>query len=188
MASNPADQTVVKGTQNVDVVGITFQASDASALKVTDITLTGYSDADGTGAFTKGGVDGDIESIVASVEILEKESGTVLSSTPSANNLAAAAGTIVFNNLNWNIPAGATRTLLVRVDLLNLTPPTMDEFSFDIVATTDVTALDNSNNSVNAGGIALPNSLVAGEIDTEGLVTSVGNIFVAGDESSPPQD
>ena len=184
LASNPPDQTVVKGSQNVDVVGINFQASTASALKVTDITVTGYSDADGTGAFDKGSA-GDIGSIVASVMLVEKDSGVVLSSTPSANNLAAAAGTVVFNNLNWNIPAGATKTLVVRVNLLNLTPPTKDEFSFDIAATTDVTAVDSSGNSVNAG-TATPNG--ATSITTETLVTGAGTIEVTEYDSSPSKD
>lgn len=184
LAANPPDQTVVKGSQNVDVVGINFQASNASALNVTDITVTGYSDADGTGAFDKGSA-GDIGSIVASVMLVEKDSGAILSSTPSANNLAATAGTVVFNNLNWNIPAGATKTLLVRVNLLNLTPPTKDEFSFDIAATTDVTATDSSGNSVNAGN-ATPNG--ATSITTETLVSGAGTIEVTEYDSSPSKD
>ncbi|MEK7125269.1 MAG: hypothetical protein AAB864_02690 [Patescibacteria group bacterium] len=76
---------------------------------------------------------------------------------------------------------------MVRANLLNLTPPAKNEFSFDIVNTTDVTALDNSNNSVNAGS-ADPNSGTEGEIDTEVEVTSVGNIFVTEYESSPSKD
>ena len=184
LASNPADQTVVQGSQNVDSVGIIFQASNASALKVTNITVTGYSDANGADAFDKGSA-GDIGSIVSAVSLVEKESGTVSSSTPSANNLAASAGTIVFNNLNWNIPAGASRTLIVRTNLLNLTPPTKDEFGFDIAATTDVTAIDDSNTTVNAGN-ATPNG--ATSITTEVEVVSAGNIFVTEYLSSPSKD
>jgi hypothetical protein len=180
LASNPPDQTVVQGTQNIDAVGITFTATNASALKVTDITLTGYSDDDN--APTNIGSAGDIADMVSSVALYEKESGTLISSTPTTNSLAATSGTVVFNSLNWNIPAGSTKTLLVRANLLNLAPPTEHWFGFDIAATTDVTAVDSSNNSVNAGNED-PNG--AGNLTTAVNYTSAGTIYVSEYESSP---
>ena len=181
LAANPADSTAVKGQQNVEVVGITFTASNASDLKVTDITLTGYSDESGTTDFDIGSA-GDIGSIVSSVNLVEKESGTVIAANASANNMAAAAGTIVYNNLNWNIPAGQTKTLLVKANLLNLTAPTKAYFSFDINATTDVTAVDSSNNTVNAAA-GDPNG--DNDITTAVQVIDAGHLFVTEHDDSP---
>ncbi len=184
LASNPPDQTVVQGTQSIDAVGITFTATNASAMKVTDITLTGYSYSAATGTFLSGD-PGDIGDMVSSVALYEKESGALISSSPTSNGLAAAAGTVVFNGLNWNIPAGGSKTLLVRANLLNLAPPTNYFFTFDIENTTDVTALDNSNNSVNAGNASVNGGVTVVAGSTVVTYTSAGSIYVTEYESSP---
>ena len=181
LSANPADSTAVKGQQNVEAVGITFTAANASALKVTDITLTGYSLDSASGTFDAGST-GDIGSMVASVALYEKESGTVIATSPSANNLAATAGTLVYNNLNWNIPAGQTKTLLVKANLLNLAAPTKHYFGFDIVNTTDVTAVDSSNNTVNA---ANEDRNGGASITTAVNVVDAGYLFVTEHDDSP---
>ena len=184
LSSTPADQAVVKGRQNVDVVGIVFAATNASPIKVTAITVTGYSDANGSGAFDKGSA-GDIASTVQDVALVEKESGTVISSGASiTNNLTAAAGTVAFSNLNWNIPAGSSKTLLVRVNLLNLTVPTKNHVGFDIAATSDVTGVDNNSSTINAGN-AKPNG--ATSITTDTTVTNAGTITLAAINDSDVQ-
>ncbi len=182
VAANPASSTVVKGASNVDAVGITFTAANASDLLVTDITLTGYSSSGtGTGAAWSKGSAGDIGSMVSSVALYEKETGTLIATAPSANNLAASAGTLVYNNLSWNIPAGGSKTLLVRANLLNLAAPTKDYFAFDIVLAGDVTAIDSSSNTIN--GSAAPNGSTAPTITVN--FTDSGHIFVTEDISSP---
>ncbi|KKS88144.1 MAG: hypothetical protein UV63_C0041G0005, partial [Microgenomates group bacterium GW2011_GWC1_43_11] len=57
------------------------------------------------------------------------------------------------NNLNWNIPAGTSKTMLVRVDLSNNTASGTagDGYAFDIAAVGDVTSLDSDSNTVNPG-------------------------------------
>ncbi|PIR41054.1 MAG: hypothetical protein COV31_03280, partial [Candidatus Yanofskybacteria bacterium CG10_big_fil_rev_8_21_14_0_10_46_23] len=155
LASSPASQTFVKGTQGVDAVGLAFTASLASGLKVTDVTLTGYvADSGSTveiGVGTGADASLSVAKLVSAVKIYDGETGALISSTPASNNLNTSTGTVVFNNLAWNIPAGATKTLLVRADLSSLSVSgSSDVFSFDIDATTDVTALDDSNNTVNA--------------------------------------
>ncbi|MDO8717126.1 MAG: hypothetical protein Q7J73_10040, partial [Dehalococcoidales bacterium] len=85
LSGSPVDDTYVKGTCNVDAVGITFKASAASALRVTDITLTGYKgSASGTGTI------GSLGELIASVALYDGETGTLISSSPSSNNLGAA--------------------------------------------------------------------------------------------------
>lgn len=157
LAATPGSQTFIKGTKNVNTVGITFRASLSSALKVTDIVLTGYVDDDNAAPFAKvgSGVDASLTTskLVGAVRLYEAETNTLISSAPAANNLNSSTGTVTFNNLAWNIAGGATRTLLVQVDLsTNDASGTAGDFvAFDIDATTDVTAVDSSNNTVNAG-------------------------------------
>ncbi|MBI2003701.1 MAG: hypothetical protein HYS78_01855, partial [Parcubacteria group bacterium] len=156
LSSTPGDTTYVKGTKDVSVVAFNFSAALASDLKVTDITLTGYVDDDGTAPFAKIGSNSDssltTSGLVSAVKLYDGDTGTLIDDTPNTNNLNNSTGTIIFNNLAWNILAGTTKKLLVKVDLsTNPTSGTNDYFAFDIDATSDVTALDQSSQTVNAG-------------------------------------
>jgi hypothetical protein len=182
LSANPASQTAIQGTSNVDAVGITFTAANSSDLKVTDITVTGYTAAHGSDTFANH--SGAIATMVSSVALYEKESGALISSTPNTNSLGnTTASTVVFNNLSWTIPAGSTKTLLVRANLLNLAPGSYPYFSFDIAdPATDVTAIDSSSNTVNPSATTGPNTTTPSVLVT---YSSAGSIYVTEYESSP---
>ena len=159
--SGTPSQTKIRGTKNVDAVGITFAAGQASALKVTTIKITGYASDETTGSTFDEGVDPSsndsgvsVANAVAAVELYESGTGVLVadSSKVTSNLLGTATtGTMTFSNLAWNIPAGTSRTLLIRTNLSNNTASGSggDRYSFDIAATTDVTALDSDSNTVN---------------------------------------
>ncbi len=166
LAGTPGDQTYVKGTKDVDIIGLTFAASQASGLKVTDITLTGYvsedivtDDAYNEGVDDAGTDDGvadtgtSVGNAITNVRLYEGETGNLIAGSDKVSSNALSTndnGEITFSNLAWNIPAGATKTLLVKVDLTtnNASGSEGDFYAFDIAATTDVTAIDDSSNSV----------------------------------------
>jgi len=176
LSSSPTSTTYVKGTSGIDAVGITFAASLASDLKVTDITLTGYV-KDESGDTLAVGVDTNDSSVtvgnlVSAVKLYDGDSGALISETPSSNNLNSTTGTIVFNNLAWNIPAGQTKKLLVKTNLSSNAPSgSNDYFSFDINTTSDVSAVDNNSATVNAGN-SDPNSNTTGTVKV--TVSSAG--------------
>ncbi|MBI2626713.1 MAG: hypothetical protein HYW77_00505 [Parcubacteria group bacterium] len=165
LAGNPADQTKIKGTKDVNVVGITFAAGQASALKVTTIKITGYAAEDPAGSSFDEGVatnDGGndtgitVANAMAKVQLYEAESGTLIAGTDkvTSNILGTSGtGTMTFSNLAWDIPAGTSKTMLVRADLSsNAASGTAgDGYAFDIAGTADVTALDSDSTTVNAG-------------------------------------
>ncbi len=192
LSSAVNDQTFVRGTKDVSAVGITFNAAQASDLKVTDIILTGYVDDDGSGTATagsEGANDVNVAGLVTAVKIYEAESGTLLSASPSSNQLSNTTGTVTFNNLNWNIPAGATKTLLVKVDL-SANPTSAagsDYFYFDINTTSDVTALDSSSKTVNPSSTTVdPNggATIANAVRVQ--VANSGSMTVAVNTSATP--
>ena len=182
LSTSVGKQTLVRGEQGKTAVGLTFQAGSASELKVTDVVLTGYVDDDGAGAFSVGATGTfNVANLVSSVSIYEIESGTVLSSSPSSNQLSNTTGTVTFNSLNWTIPAGGTKTLGAKVNLGSNELANTDYFSFDIAATTDVTALDKSSKTVNAG-----NSGVNGATPSVYMsVLASGSLAVANSSSTP---
>ncbi|MBI4160754.1 MAG: hypothetical protein HY506_02490 [Candidatus Yanofskybacteria bacterium] len=189
LSSSPADRTYIKGTTGTEFVGITFAAALGSGLKVTDITLTGYVE-DESGDTHNEGVDTNdsgvsIANAVSQVSLYDAASGALLSNTPSSNQLSVInTGTVKFSNLNWVLAAGETRTLLVKANLStnDASGSNGDRYAFDINATTDVTALDDSNNTVNAGN-ADPNGATAPTVDI--TVKNAGNLTVAAAPDTP---
>lgn len=180
LAGTPASQTKVKGTKDVNVVGITFAAAQASALKVTQVVLTGYSADKSTDTYDEGTPDADNDSgisvanAMANVELWEAGTETLIggSDKVTSNQLSVGGtGTITFSNLGWNIPAGTSKTLLVRSDLSsNAASGASDFYSFDIAATGNVTALDVDSNTINAG-----NAAVNGTISPTRILTLAGS-------------
>ena len=193
LAASPADRTYIKGTQGAEFIGITFAAALGSGLKVTDITLTGYVE-DGTNAALTGtqneGVDTSdsgvsIANAVSSVALYDGTSGALISNTPNSNNLSVInTGTIKFSSLNWMLAAGETRTLLVKANLSNsqASGSEGDGYSFDIDGATDVTAVDDSNNTVNNGNNS-PNGGVTPTVVI--TVKNSGNLTVAVAPATP---
>ncbi|MBI2670149.1 MAG: hypothetical protein HYX20_03325 [Candidatus Yanofskybacteria bacterium] len=182
LSSSPTSTTYVKGTKDVNVVAFTLAASLASAIKVTDVTLTGYVDDSG-GNYDVGvasGSDGSLSvgNLVSAVKIYDGDAGTLISDTPLSNNLNNTTGTIKFNNLSWTIPAGQTKRLLVKADLSsNATSASgNDFFTFDINTTSDITGIDDRSTTVNAGNQD-PNGATTPTVET--TVSNAGTIAVA---------
>ncbi|KKU22486.1 MAG: hypothetical protein UX31_C0001G0004 [Candidatus Nomurabacteria bacterium GW2011_GWA1_46_11] len=161
LAGNPSDQTKIRGTKDVDAVGITFAASQASALKVTTIKITGVTADTAGDTYDEGTPDNDNDSgisvanAMSTVRLYESSGALIADSSKVTNNSlgTAGTGTMTFGNLDWNIPAGTSKTMLVRVDLSNnqASGTAGDLYAFDIAATGDVTALDSDSNTVNPG-------------------------------------
>ncbi|MBI2063711.1 MAG: hypothetical protein HYT65_01825 [Candidatus Yanofskybacteria bacterium] len=194
LAASPTDRTYIKGTSGAEFVGITFAAAQGSGLKVTDIKLTGYAEDDPTDTTFNEGVDDDtndtsvsIASALSSVSLYDAGNGALISSSPSNNSLATSdTGTISFTGLNWMIAAGETRTLLVKANLSNneASGSGGDGYAFDINTTTDVTAIDDSNNTVNAAAASVdPN----GGVNPTNRITvkNSGNLTVAAAPATP---
>ncbi len=158
LAATPStgSHSFVKGTSNVTANGFSLTSALGSSLKITNVTLTGY--AGDTSAALGRGVAADpdgsvtVGGLASAVRLVDGETGAVISSGPTTNNLSNSTGTAQFSNLNWVIPAGSTKTLLVKTDLsTNATSGSSDVFSFDIAATGDITAIDDNSNTVNLG-------------------------------------
>lgn len=151
LAANPTagNHNYVKGTSKVNAAGFSFSAALGNDVKITAVTLQGYADSTAAGGVTTGNPG----QLISAIRLVDGDTGAQVAAGPSTNNLSLTAGTgagqAVFSNLTWTIPGGATKTLLAQVDLATNAAPTNNIFSFDINATTDVTALDASSNTIN---------------------------------------
>jgi hypothetical protein len=155
LAGTPATGTYVKGTQDVEVAGFTFKAALASAIKVKKVTVTGRTGASNGALNTT-----NMGSLVNSLELYDGDTGAQINATVVSNTLSSD-GKMQFDNLNWNIPAGETKTLLIKANLSTNAVPTNDTFSFDIENTTDVTALDANSSTATVTGSNLNGAATA---------------------------
>ncbi|MEK7603852.1 MAG: hypothetical protein AAB461_01900 [Patescibacteria group bacterium] len=192
LAGAPASQTKIRGTKDVDAVGITFAASQASALKVTTIKLTGVTIDTAGDTYDEGTPDADNDSgisvanMASSVELYESGGALIADTGKVTNNSlgTGGTGTITFGNLAWDIPAGTSKTVLVRVDLSNnqASGTAGDLYAFDIAATGDVTSLDSDSNTVNPGAAAVNGGLTPTKVLT---VKNSGSMTLATSSDSP---
>lgn len=173
LSGTPTSKSYVKGTQGVDAAAFTFAASTAQDVKVTAVTITSLIEDDGSAGGTGAiGVDATryVSDNVLTVELYD--GATKVGSTESPTS----AGTIVFNGLNWSIPAGQTKTLTARISLSSAAT-SGDELKFGI-ASSGVTAVDKDGNTVTVSGLGVnvSTSFSAGTIQT---VQSAGTITAA---------
>lgn len=168
LAANPTagNHNYVKGTTGVNAAGFSFTAALGNDVKITAITLQGYANSTSTGSTTK-----NPGQMISALRLIDGDTGAVVAAAPTSNNLSLTSGSgsgqAAFSNLTWVIPGGATKTLVAQVDLATNSAPTNNLFSFDIGATTDVTALDAGSNTIN-----LANALVNGP-PTSGATTYI---------------
>lgn len=173
LAGTPVSQTYVRGSQNVDMVGFNFIAGLGGDVKINSITTTGLYAASANSATVLFATGATTSSRVLALRLIDASTGNQIGTT---QGVSSTNGTSAFSNLNFTVPAGSTKTVIVRADLTNNgifgTPG--DYHKFDIVATTDVSAVDARGNTVTMSGAA-PNGNTA---------TSSGTIITVGDAGS----
>jgi len=184
----PSSATYVKGAANVPVVAYSFEAGDASLMKVTDLTLNVDGDSDGTWSDED---DITVRNFVNSCSLYDNELGTLLDGPKSFNTSEEA----VFNNFSWEIPAGETKKMLVKCNYANVALDTTvggatDAYVFYIDedgagSTADVTAEDDDGDDVTPIVVSANSNdpaVDAGEIVTS--IVATGTLTTSLDGSS----
>ncbi|MFH1129231.1 MAG: hypothetical protein V1686_00630 [Patescibacteria group bacterium] len=149
-------RTFVTGQSGVSVNGFIFTVGSASDMKVTALNLTSYIDYNADGTYVAGVETTYVKDLVATVEIWDTTTNAMIPGSTAKSFTGTDYKTVAYTGLNWIIPAGESRTLLVKVNLSSNTPATAFEMiSFDIAdVSADVTAQDEDSNSVDATGDA----------------------------------
>lgn len=178
LASSPTSQSTVKGTQGVDMVGFSFAAGTSGAIKVTQLAFAGESDTNTTN-FNDASGAAQLASNILSATLWDGSTQVGTAKSPSSS------GTITFDNLDWNLAAGETKKLTVRVNLLTtlIDADTVD-YVFLGLPVASVTAQDADSNTVSAtaGTVDPANTNGASNYLT---VRSTGTMTVALDGDTP---
>jgi hypothetical protein len=175
-AAVPTAQTWVAG-QTFDVNGFNFTAGDAEAITVSSLTVTGYHDAAGGTSFTAGGTSGAMKDVVSSVELYVD--GTQIGTTETLST----AGVAIFNTLNWDIDAGATEKVVVKVNTAKGSVSGTDSIKFAITSASSEYTSDGTTLSAGIDDVKDES-----DISVYQTVTDSGSITAALDSNTPDSD
>jgi hypothetical protein len=140
LAASPAASTAVKKQVDIPAAGFVFTAGNESSIKVRTVKVTG---AGGLGTPASPSYSlADLIDVVTSCALYDGATMVGTSQSPDSTN-----GDMTFTNLNWTIPAGASKTLTAKCTADSTVSGTEDLFALGILAT-DVTAEDSGNNEV----------------------------------------
>jgi len=158
LAASPSgtDKVYIKGQAGVEAVGIIFTAGTASEIKINSITLISYTKEASGGSWAAGKDTNYVKDSIGSVYIYDKDTGALV---PGSSAKGFTSGDdyeyVVYTGLSWTIPAGESKTLLVKGNISSAAPASASSadtwISFDIeTAADDVSAVDKDGNTVTA--------------------------------------
>lgn len=156
LGSTPVSQTYIKGSTNIDFLGINLKAGDAASVTLNSITATGFIDEDG-GTSMLQGMDNNVQvrDIAQTCRLKDGTTQVGQSKSPSAGS---TGGKLEFTGLNLVIAAGQTKSLRLNCDVSNsaFVNGNAERIGFSIQTAADVVAQDADGNNVNPIGNVNP--------------------------------
>lgn len=159
LAASPSgtSKTYIKGQAGVEAVGQIFTASTASDISINSITLVSYTKEASGGSWAAGKDTNYVKDSIGSVYIYDKDTGALI---PGSTAKGFTSGDdyehVVYTGLSWVIPAGESKTLLVKTDISSAAPASLSTadtwIAFDIENAADISAVDKDGNTVDATG------------------------------------
>ncbi len=185
LASTPTGtKTYVRGTDDVLAVSFNLAAASGGDIEVTDFSPTVKVDEDMGGTYATG-VEGAVDS-TARITSCSLYNGSTLVAGPESI-ASSSTGKVNFADFSYWVTAGTTQTLDVYCDLANVTPGGTDDFfAWTMIATTDMTALDEDGDSATVTGTNInfgsstPTMIIR--------VTAVGSLAISAASDIPSAD
>lgn len=180
VSSTPSSRTYVAGTPNAGLVGFTLSSGTSSGIMLESLTVQGYVDCDLAGVFEADGTANAPACGEAAVSTVLKDvlyscglyEGTTLVS--DLENINAADGKIIYNNLSVEIPANDNLDLVQQCTVNNSAPygAANDRVKFAVAAAADVVATQLSNGqNVATGSIDVTGAANGGTADSGVIMT-----------------
>ncbi len=177
LAATPTSKSFVKGSTMVEAAGYVFTASTAADVKVTDLTLTGMIASAAAATMADGSTtNASASTIYVSDNVVTVElydGATKIGQTKSPST----AGTMTFNGLNWVVPKGSSKTLVVKMTISN-SANSSNVIKWKI-ASSSITAVDPDGNSVTDSTSYPVNGSTTTTVGTAITITGAGTITVA---------
>ncbi len=188
VASTPAaGQTYVKGADEAPITSFTFSAGDAQDVKVTSIKLEAYLSDDATTTSSWPSTDKNqstgAEDVLVSVSIYDGNSTTPMST--KTLTVGSSDVYVTFDSLDWTIPAGEDKTLMVKADISTNGPKggDNDTVAFAIASASSISAEYGT-------GTSLTPTISSGNTnpDIYQIIASSGSLTMTSDAGTPTSD
>jgi hypothetical protein len=202
LANSPSNQSYTRGTLQKDLIGIIFRATNAQSVQLRSLTLQTYigptsSNLCGAGSpvyFEKGVIlgPGSIGCSLASsptretvysrdrislVQLIDQGTGQPIGDAKSVDN----QGKLNFINLNLNIPAGSSKTVLARMDVSNNSVLSSDNLfipyriSADLLEGSGYSSVVSANDSEgNTADVSGPTGSLNATVNPTTAITVIG--------------
>lgn len=174
LASNPVANTVVQGSNNVNLGEFAFNAGAGSPITITSMTFTGYIastsptgnnsvKAAGCSAAQAGNtycinMGGDLFSYVSNIGTnlrlynVSDDPSMTTNLNATSEGIVSSDGTVAFSNMNWTIPSSQTKTLRLVGNISNTSyndgAAGNKHIKFNIAAAANVSAQNSEGGSV----------------------------------------
>ncbi len=139
LAASPTAGTAVKKEQNIASAGFVFTAGSQSQILIRSVKLTGTGDSTAPASF----IGSDLRNVVTSCALFD--GSTQLGNAQSPD---VTTGALNITNVNASIPAGSSKTLVVKCTADSVIGGPEDKFAVGIASANDVTADDQDSNTV----------------------------------------
>jgi hypothetical protein len=159
LAASPSgtSRTYIKGQTGLEAVGLVFTAGTASDIKINSLTLVSEILETSGGTWADGADTNYVKDSIGNVYIYDKDTSALV---PGSSAKGFTSGInfehVVYTGLDWTIPAGSSKTLLVKCDISSAAPASASSadtwVAFDIENAADISAVDKDGNTVDATG------------------------------------
>lgn len=184
-ASTPAAGiSYVAGSSDNAINGFVFTAGAATSVKVTSIKLNAYLDDNQNGFGDANDLNhlSGAKDVISAVRLYEDNAG-VLTQIGTAKSLVVGTAdiSVTFSDLNWTIPAGASKKLLVKADISTTAPLSTnnDNIAFAIESNANVVAEYGNGSALTANAVVNTTPVIYQTI------TDKGTLAVAVDAETP---
>lgn len=162
LSATPSAGTAVKKQANFPSVGLVLTAGTESKIRVNSLKLTGSAKLGQAYAATSTAV------LVTSCQLFDGTTPVGTAKSPDTT-----AGTLNFTNLNLNVDAGSSKTLVANCTVGSVVQGASDMYAFGIASTNDVDAQDADSNTVTP-------SLSTGVVSNAGLTPVLAQTVSSG--------
>ncbi len=182
LAGTPTSKTVVTASQNVEFVGFSFEAGNASDITVTDVTFDVLvEDTSGGNVFLAGDAapDFEVQDFINSCSIYDL-AGALIDGPESLET----TGELIFSGFDWTIAAGDGDKMIVKCNLANvaLDGGNDDDYAISLI---DHTAEDEEGDTVTDSAVAENNDDDGDQPDVIVTVTDAGTLTATLASDSP---
>ena len=178
ISATPSSKTVVKGSNNVDVLGLSLVSGSSLDNTLKTLTIQGWVDATAGDLVFGTPADNDNAAVLLKDVINNLALYDGATQVGTFGNISSTSGKVTFNNLTVNIPKNTTKTLTLRGNLSNSAPNGV-RIKFGVAAAGDVVSIDQNGQTVTGIDVSTADNGNTADSGVRITINNAGTVAVA---------